>query len=44
MLIHLNLIHHFQIYPVVDDISIHDSDILKNSVNSPEISKNILSN
>ena len=42
MLIHRNLIHHFQIYPVVDYISIHD--ILKNSVNSPEISKNILSN
>ena len=42
MLIHRNLIHHFQIYPVVDYISIHD--ILKNSVNSLEISKNILSN
>ena len=36
--------YYSQISPVVDDIFIHDSNILKNSVNSPEILKNILSN
>ena len=36
--------YYSQISPVVDDIFIHDSYVLKNSVNSPEILKNILSN
>ena len=31
--------YYSQISPVVDDIFIHDSNILKNSVNSPEILK-----
>ena len=35
--------HHSWISPVVDNILIHDSNIFKNSVNSPEILKNILS-
>ena len=35
---------HSRISPVVDNISIHDSNIINNSVNSPEILKNILSN
>ena len=36
--------HQSRISLVVDDILIHDSNILKNSVNSPEILKNILLN
>ena len=36
--------HHSQISPVVDDTFIHDFNILKNPVNSPEILKNTLSN
>ena len=36
--------HQSRISPVVDNIFIHDSNILKNYVNSPEILKNILSN
>ena len=36
--------HHSRISPVVDNIFIHDSNILKNSVNTPEILKNILWN
>ena len=36
--------HHFRISPVVDNIFIHDSNIINNSVNSPQILKNILSN
>ena len=34
----------FPVSPVVDNIFIHDSNILKNYVNSSEILKNILSN
>ena len=36
--------HHSRISPVVDNIFIHDSNIINNSVNSPQILKNILSN
>ena len=37
--------HHSRISPVADYIFIHDSNILKNYVNSPEIlKKNVLSN
>ena len=36
--------HHSRISPVVDNIFIHDSNNLKNSANSPEILKTILSN
>ena len=36
--------HYSWISPVLDDILIHDFTILKNSVNSPEILKNILLN
>ena len=36
--------HYSRISPVVDDILIHDFTILKNSVNSHEIFKNILLN
>ena len=36
--------HHSRISPVVDDIFIHDSNNLKNSVNNSEILKNFLSN
>ena len=36
--------HHSLISPVVDGIFIHDSNILKNSANSPEVLKNLLSN
>ena len=36
--------HHSRISPAPDDTFIHDSNVLKNSVNSPEILKNILSN
>ena len=36
--------HHSWISPAVDDTCIHDSNILKNPVNSLEILKNILSN
>ena len=35
--------HHSWISPVVDNIIIHDSNVLKNSTNSPEILKSILS-
>ena len=36
--------HHSRISPVVDNIFIHDYNVLKNSVNSAEILKSILSN
>ena len=36
--------HHSRISPAVDDIFIQDSNIINNSVNSPEILKNIFSN
>ena len=35
--------HHSRKLPVVDNIFIHDSNIINNSVNSPQILKNILS-
>ena len=41
---HTPVDHHSWISPIVDDIFIHDYNILKNSVNSPKILKNILLN
>ena len=36
--------HHSRISPLVDNIFIHDSNIINNYVNSPQILRNILSN